>query len=130
MAADQRALAAGCQPVSGGRPTANGDLGADSMVTSYAQQLAQAITDYQQAAWYSDSDGLEVGSACEGDFGPGFSLSASNSNVQFGDRRFLVQSLWQRGVGCTLRKVCCFSTVTVVILCYPICYYFLDLLKA
>jgi hypothetical protein len=103
VAADQRALAAGCQPVSGGRPTANGDLGADSMVTGYAQQLAQSITDSQANAWYSDSDGLEVGSACEGDFGPGFSLSASNSNVQFGDKRFLVQSLWQRGVGCTLR---------------------------
>ena len=80
MAADQRALAAGCQPVSGGRPTANGDLGADSMVTGYAQQLAQTITDYQQAAWYSDSDGLEVGSACEGDFGPGFSISATDAS--------------------------------------------------
>ena len=104
VAADQRGLAAGCQPVSGGRPTANGDLGADSMVTGYAQQLAQSITDSQSDAWFSESDGKEVGSACAGDFGPGFSLSEHNSNVQFGDRRFLVQSLWQRGLGCTMRK--------------------------
>jgi len=103
VAADQRGLAAGCQPVSG-RPTANGDLGADSMVTGYAQQLAQTVTDSQSNAWYSESDGKEVGSACEGDFGPGFSLGSQNSNVQFGDKRFLVQSLWQRGVGCTMRR--------------------------
>ena len=32
-----------CTPVSG-RPTANGDLGADSMAVGYAQQLAQTIT--------------------------------------------------------------------------------------
>ena len=32
-----------CAPVSG-RPTANGDLGADSMAVGYAQQLAQTIT--------------------------------------------------------------------------------------
>ena len=35
-----------CTPVSG-RPTANGDLGADSMAAGYAQQLAQTITGYK-----------------------------------------------------------------------------------
>jgi len=33
-----------CTPVGGGRRTANDDLGADSMVVGYAQQLAQTIT--------------------------------------------------------------------------------------
>ena len=33
-----------CTPVGGGRGTANNDLGADSMVVGYAQQLPQTIT--------------------------------------------------------------------------------------
>eukprot|EP01037_Dinobryon_pediforme_P020913 gene20913-21652_t len=91
-----------CEPVSG-RPTANGDLGADSMAVGYAQQLAQTVTDYQQFAWFSDSNGLEVGSACYGRFGPNFNSQTDNSNIVVGGRNYLVQELWQRGVGCTLQ---------------------------
>ena len=93
-----------CEPVSG-RPTANGDLGADSMAVGYAQQLAQTVTNYQHFSWYSDSNGLEAGSACFGQFGPNFVPPINNSNIQLGGKPFLVPSIWQHGEGCTLTKI-------------------------
>jgi hypothetical protein len=93
-----------CEPVRD-RPTANRDLGADSMATGYAQQLAQTITDFNSFTWFADWDGAEVGSACQGDFGGGLDLRRDSSNLAVGDKRFLVQSLWQRSVGCTMNKV-------------------------
>jgi hypothetical protein len=80
--------------------TANGDLGGDSILVSYAQQLANIVTDFQ-GAWYSDLDGSEAGSACWKQGGP---ITAS-WNVQFKDKRFLVPLLWQPGRGCTLVKL-------------------------
>ena len=92
-----------CAPVYG-RPTANGNLGADSIVTGYAQQLAQTLTDYELFAWYSDATGLEVGSACYGHFGSGFDLTKNNANIVVAGKPFLVQALWRRGVGCSMAK--------------------------
>ena len=92
-----------CEPVTG-RPTANGDLAADSMAVGFAQQLANTITDFE-GAWYSDQSGLEVSSLCNGDFGPGVKVTGPqgvNSNIVVGDRKFLVQSLWKPAVGCRM----------------------------
>ena len=92
-----------CEPVTG-RPTANGDLAADSMAVGFAQQLANTITDFE-GAWYSDQSGLEVSSLCNGDFGPGVKVTGPqgvNSNIVVGDKKFLVQSLWQPTVGCRM----------------------------
>lgn len=84
------------------RVTANGNLGGDSMLVSYAQQLANIVTDFQ-GAWYSDQDGSEAGSAC---WRRGGAVAASSSwNIQLKDKRFLVPSLWQPGRGCTLVKL-------------------------
>eukprot|EP00597_Dinobryon_sp_UTEXLB2267_P002385 CAMPEP_0170073534 /NCGR_PEP_ID=MMETSP0019_2-20121128/10929_1 /TAXON_ID=98059 /ORGANISM="Dinobryon sp., Strain UTEXLB2267" /LENGTH=404 /DNA_ID=CAMNT_0010283115 /DNA_START=133 /DNA_END=1347 /DNA_ORIENTATION=- len=88
-------------------PLANGDLGADSMVTTYAHQLAEVITNYDGKAWYRDRDGQEIADICNFDF-----QTLSNSNVVVGSRRFLVQALFQPGVGCVLKK----KTVTAIIL--------------
>ena len=93
-----------CAPVSGnGRVTANGDLGGDSIAVGYAQQLAQILTNSEHYTWYSDTDGKEVSSACLGMFGPGFNLAHNNSNIVVGNKMFLVQEIWQRGVGCTMQ---------------------------
>ena len=92
-----------CAPISGtGRVTANGDLGGDSIAVGYAQQLAQTLTNSKHYTWYSDTDGAEVSSACLGLFGPGFNLAQNNSNIVVGNKKFLVQEIWQRGVGCTM----------------------------
>ena len=93
-----------CAPIFGnGRMTANGDLGGDSIAVGYAQQLAQTLTNFAHYTWYSDT-GNEVSTACLGKFGPGFNLARNNSNIMVGNKKFLVQEIWQRSVGCTLRK--------------------------
>ena len=87
-----------CIPFKSGR-TSNADFAGDSMVTTYAQQLADIVTNYDGRTWYRDSDGIEVGSACSFNF-----QTAANSNIEVGTKKFLVQSVWQNGVGCTLSK--------------------------
>jgi len=49
-------------------PLANGDMGADSMVTTYAHELVETITDYDGNTWYRDSDGEENADICNFDF--------------------------------------------------------------
>ena len=61
------------------------------------------VLDYGGFGWFSDENGLEVGSACEGNFGPRFDLGKNNSNIQVNGKKFLVQSLWKRGLGCTMQ---------------------------
>ena len=95
-----------CEPISN-RPTANEDLGADSMAMGYAQQLANCITD-SRGQWYSDVTGLEAGTSCYSDFGPIVNLTdpkSINYNVHLRGRSFFLQSLWQPGYGCTMTKV-------------------------
>mmetsp|Transcript_12328 Transcript_12328/g.16942 ORF Transcript_12328/g.16942 Transcript_12328/m.16942 type:complete len:980 (+) Transcript_12328:88-3027(+) len=93
-----------CQPSvtsSGVAVSANGDVGADSMASEYAQNLAEVVTDFF-GAWYSNRTGFEVGGACRGQFGP---LVNGNSNLKVGALSFLVQKLWQPGYGCTMSKI-------------------------
>ena len=78
--------------------TANANRGADSIIFAYGQQLANLVTDFD-GAWYSESDGSEVGSACIGDT---FSELDTNWNVQLGSKYFLLPKLWQPAVGCKL----------------------------
>ena len=59
--------------------------------------------DYGGFGWFSDQNGLEVGSACEGNFGPRFDIRKNNSNIRLGGKKFLVQSLWKRGSGCIMQ---------------------------
>ena len=92
-----------CIPFTGG-VSPNGNVGADSVAVGYAQQLAQTLTDSQHYTWYSDVDGSEVSSACLGSFG-NYDTAQGNSNLKVGSKEFLVQEIWQRGVGCTLEFV-------------------------
>ena len=78
--------------------TANSNRGADSIIFAYGQQLENLVTDFD-GAWYSESDGSEVGSACIGDT---FSELDTNWNVQLGNKYFLLPKLWQPAVGCKL----------------------------
>mmetsp|Transcript_3568 Transcript_3568/g.5369 ORF Transcript_3568/g.5369 Transcript_3568/m.5369 type:complete len:456 (-) Transcript_3568:281-1648(-) len=80
-------------------PTANGDLGADNMVSIYAHLLVETITNYDGRAWFRDRDNQENADLCDWNF-----LTTANSNIQVDKKRFLVQSLFQPGVGCVLSK--------------------------
>ena len=95
------AAAAVCQPLATGTMTANGNLGADSMASEYAVNLAEIVTDYY-GAWYANSSGLETGDLCAGNYGP---LLNGTHNMVVGGKPYLVQKLWQPGVGCTLHKI-------------------------
>lgn len=79
---------------------------ADFLILQFAKQVAQSITNYNFAAWFSDSNGhLEVASACDNNFGDHFNVIKNTSNIIVGNRTFLIQSLWERGAGCTMELV-------------------------
>jgi len=77
--------------------TANNNLGADSMVSVYAHEIAETITNYN-FAWYFNSNGNENGDACFWDFG----AYTGNSNMVAGTKRFLVQQMWVPTKGCLM----------------------------
>ena len=91
-----------CIPL-GDNPTANGDPSADNMAVGYAQQLANIVTDGAFGGWFSDKNGLEAGSSCASNFS--VDISKVNANVLVGERNFLMSSLWQPLLGCTLFKL-------------------------
>ena len=77
--------------------TANNNVGADSMVTVYAHEIAETVTNYN-GQWYFDSNALENADACYWDFGD----YVGNSNVVVGNKRFLVQQMWVPTIGCVM----------------------------
>ena len=87
-------------------PTVNGDLSADSIVSIYAHEIVNAITDSHGDAWYANSDSFEVADMCNFDFG-----TLQNWNYLIGGKEFLVQLLWQNGVGCVYSSHVAPSTI-------------------
>lgn len=77
--------------------TANNNLGADSMVSIYAHEVAETVTD-ALGAWYSNRSGYEIADLCSWTFGG----TTSNWNILVGAKKFLVQQLWLPGKGCSL----------------------------
>lgn len=97
-----------CETIWDGSPTANHNLGADSMVQIYAHEILEIVSDYA-SAWYFDSEavdsggaslhGEENGDACQWTYGR---MIDSNSNVQIGSKNFLIQQNWVPKHGCQL----------------------------
>jgi hypothetical protein len=83
-----------CMPLPAGKATANGIVGADSMVSSYAHEIVELITD-NKGAWKT-ADGWEMADLCLWYYG---SLTNGNSNVVIGGKKFLVQQIWSIGKG-------------------------------
>jgi len=78
--------------------TANNNLGADSMASVYAHEMAESITNYNGDAWYFTSDANENGDACSFHYGD----YTGNSNIVVGTKRFLVQQIWVPTKGCVM----------------------------
>jgi hypothetical protein len=99
-----------CEPISS-QPTANGNIGADSIVNEYATQLVNVVTNWN-GAWYFDTshtvDGLtinardEAGSVCASRFGNYSDGFIPISNIKVGEKSFLVHELWKPLIGCVL----------------------------
>jgi hypothetical protein len=77
--------------------TANNNVGADSMVSVYAHEIANTLTNYN-GQWYFDSNGMEVADPCFWKFG----VYTGNSNMVVGNKRFLVQQMWVPILGCVM----------------------------
>ena len=86
-----------CNYYFGPNPTANGNYGADNLLVSYAQHMADTITNYNLDAWFrfEDINPLETGDMC--DFG-----TTANSNLQVGNKRFLIPQLYIPRIGCSM----------------------------
>jgi hypothetical protein len=84
--------------------TVNGNTGADSLVSILAHEIAETVTDYNDA-WNEGSTETEIGDRCGWDFFLGNSSDTRNWNVLVGNKRYLVQSLYRVSYGCVLS--CC-----------------------
>jgi hypothetical protein len=80
-------------------PTANGNLGADSLLNVYAHEVVEMVSDPEINAWKFAS-GDENADVCNYNFGPYF----GNSNTIVGNKRFLIQQNWLLGYGCRMSK--------------------------
>ena len=98
-------ISTSCSAVS--PPTANGNFAADSMITTYAHELAEVITDWDGNTWYADVldsqtwTMLEVADLCNWNFGQSYS-PGDVYNTAIGDKKVLVQQMFQRNVGCVM----------------------------
>jgi hypothetical protein len=70
------------------------------MVTMYAHEIAEVVTDYVGAWYFDTSPFFESGDVCVWDFGA--LPPAANSNVVVGQKSFLVQKMWVPTEGCRL----------------------------
>ena len=84
----------GASPSGGGVfVSPNGNDAADSLVSVYAHELFEAVTD-SNGGWYRDCDGYEMGDMCESTYGYIMTSEGRNFNVEMGGHQFLVQSEW------------------------------------
>jgi hypothetical protein len=84
------------------RSGSNNNPGADSVVSTYAHEVTEAVTDYN-GAWYwrtaGTYNGYENADLCAWKFGtllPG----SNNANIIVGSKKFLVQQNWLPHYGC------------------------------
>ena len=75
----------------------NGDIGADSMLSTYAHEIAETVTNFDGNGWHSAREtDIEIADFCNRQFGN------KNFNLIVRNKRYLIQSLWQPGFGCVM----------------------------
>jgi hypothetical protein len=81
----------------------NGDPGVDAMISVFAHELVEAVTDPQLNAWY-DRSGYENADKCAWTFGTtSTATNGSKYNVTFGGRQWLIQRNWKASTqACTM----------------------------
>ena len=74
--------------------TPNGDAGIDGMISVFAHEIGEIITDPNWYGWV-DVRGTESSDLCEWDFGDTYTTrNGGSANVRWGARDFLVQQNW------------------------------------
>ncbi len=88
----------------GGKPTPNGNLGADGMASIVSHELEEAVTDPDISAWF-DLFGQENADKCAWTFGTTYTTAnGATANMKLSGRDFLIQQNWIAG-----RNVCALS---------------------
>ena len=69
---------------------------ADALISIYAHELIEAVTDVEQQGWYRNCDYLESADICawKYDFVHQSDTDGSHYNVQFGSNKYLIQTNW------------------------------------
>ena len=81
----------------------NNNNAADSLVSVYAHELFETVTDGGGDAWYGDCQGYEIGDLCNSVLGQVQTKNGKNYNLDFNGNYFLVQTMWlQSSKGCAL----------------------------
>jgi hypothetical protein len=90
----------------GQNPSPNHNPAADTVVSYFAHELAEAVTDPELNAWVNPGRiEIEMGDLCQTTFGTTYLLpNGAAYNLRFGARLYLVQQLWvnARGGYCAL----------------------------
>jgi len=82
----------------------NGNPGADAMVSIFAHEIVETVTDPDADAWY-DSAGAENADKCAWTFGPDtYQVNGAKANVLMGSRNYFIQQNWNAGKkqGCSM----------------------------
>ena len=99
-------LACKCSSVNPEFSSANDNFGADSMITTYAHEIAEVITDPFGNAWNFGTYDDEIADKCT--LNLGYYDENKNSSTQIGEKNVLIiqQKIFQRGVITINGQVC------------------------
>ena len=81
----------------------NGNPGADAMVSVFAHEIVETVTDPDADAWY-DSNGNENADKCSWTYGKTHQVNSAKANISLGTREYLIQQNWNTGKrqGCSM----------------------------
>lgn len=82
----------------------NGNPGADAMVSIFAHEIVETVSDPDANAWY-DRDGSENADKCSWTYGPDvYTVNGAKANILLGSRNYLIQQNWNAGKkqGCSM----------------------------
>lgn len=88
-----------CIPDANELQSPNSNIGADSMVSIIAHELAEAASDPDINAWYGNISYMENADMCAWKFGRTYTTAnGSQANMKLGKRDFLIQQNWVNSV--------------------------------
>ena len=82
----------------------NGNPGADAMVSIFAHEIVETVSDPDANAWY-DVNGNENADKCSWTYGPDvYKVDGAKANILLGSRNYLIQQNWNAGQkqGCSM----------------------------
>jgi len=84
----------------------NDNPGADAMVSVFAHEIVETVTDPDANGWY-DSNGNENADKCAWTYGKTHQVNGAKVNISLGTRDYLIQQNWNTGKqqGCSMKPL-------------------------